>query len=280
MHHFILLFRCRDDLGIIQHVSSILTENLAHIDTIQQTCLKDEEEAYLFSRIQFHIKDLNSVPKLRSDFKVFLTRLNGYFHIKNTKDIAVMPIMCSRESHCLKELLYQWKEGSLNIKIPFIISNSDRHQELASFYGVPYHYIPVSTNDRKENEVLDLVKGSDTLILARYMQILSGDFIDAYGKDIINIHHSFLPSFKGSNPYKQALDYGVKIIGATTHYVTIDLDEGPIIKQAVIDISHEDSVQTLKTKGQHLEKITLLETVRLQADYRILRFRNKTVVFK
>ncbi len=180
----------------------------------------------------------------------------------------------------MAEILYLWKTGELNLNIPFIISNFSAHQELAEQYKIPFYFINATKNDRQEDAILKIIDGkTDFLILARYMLVLSPQFLNAYKKDIINVHHGFLPSFKGMNPYKQALDRGVKIIGATSHFVTEGLDEGPIIAQAVEPISHKDDLKNLIRKGKNLEKKVLIEAIHNYIDYRVMQYNNKTIIF-
>ena len=169
------------------------------------------------------------------------------------------------------------------MQIPFVISNHETTRALVEHHGIPFHYLPVTkeTKAEQEQQFLDLIReDSDFLIMARYMQILSSDFLGNYGKDVINIHHSFLPSFIGANPYRQAYDRGVKIIGATAHYATTDLDEGPIIEQAVARVTHTDTVPTLKRKGRTLEQNALAAAIDAHAEHRVIRHGNKTIVFE
>ncbi len=178
-------------------------------------------------------------------------------------------------------VLYRVSSGELRVVVPLVVSNHDVCRDLVEGYGIPFHHLPVTKETKPEQEArfLELVKeSSDFFVLARYMQILSEDFLGAYGKHIINIHHSFLPSFKGADPYRQAYDRGVKIIGATAHFATTDLDEGPIIEQAVGRVTHKDDVAMLKQKGRDLEKQALAAAIRAYIEHRVIRFENKTVI--
>jgi formyltetrahydrofolate deformylase len=193
-----------------------------------------------------------------------------------------MGIFVSKQDHCLVDLLYLHRSGELRVEIPFVISNHDTVREIVESAGIAFYNFPVKpeTKAEKEKEQLSLAKDkSDFLVLARYMQIFSAGFVDEYGKDIINIHHSFLPSFKGSNPYRQAYERGVKVIGATAHYVTAELDEGPIISQMVEPVSHRDSISMLKRKGRNLEKLALASAIQAHLEHRVIRYENKTIVF-
>jgi formyltetrahydrofolate deformylase len=193
-------------------------------------------------------------------------------------------ILVSQFDHCLADLLYRHRSGELRCDIPLIISNHETTQELAQFYQIPFHFIPTPDASKKsqfEKEQLDLLKNYsvDVIALARYMQILSSDFVNHYPSQIINIHHSFLPAFLGAKPYHRAHERGVKLIGATSHYVTQTLDDGPIIEQDVIRISHRDSVKDLIQKGRDLEKIIFSRAIRWHLESRVLVYGNKTVVF-
>jgi len=191
-------------------------------------------------------------------------------------------ILVSRLDHCLVDLLWRWKSGELCMDIPFIVSNHPDLETLAQMYGIPFHHFPVQRATRRADQerMLEFVSGKvDFLILARYMQILDPFFVSAYPCQIINIHHSFLPAFIGANPYHRAFERGVKIVGATAHYVTNDLDEGPIIAQDVVHCNHRDTAEDLVRKGKDVERRVLAEAVRLYTEDRVLVYANKTIVF-
>jgi formyltetrahydrofolate deformylase len=192
-----------------------------------------------------------------------------------------MGILVSRHDHCLLDVLYRWQSGELDVAPDCVVSNHPDLAPLAERHGIPFHHIPTSRETRAgaEREILARVVDTDFLVLARYMQILSGDFLEAYGRDVINIHHSFLPSFRGADPYRQARERGVKIIGATAHFVTEDLDEGPIIEQMVERVSHRDDVETLRRKGRILEQQALANALHAHAEHRVIRYKNQTIVF-
>jgi len=194
-----------------------------------------------------------------------------------------MVILVSKQDHCLADLLYRHRGGELSCDIPLIISNHSDNKPLADFYGIPYEFVEVRKEDKRnaEQRILALLKqhSPDFIVLARYMQILSNEFVDTYQHRIINIHHSFLPAFVGAKPYHRAFARGVKLIGATSHYVTEVLDDGPIIEQDVVRISHRDSVEDLLGKGRDLERVVLARAVRWHIENRILLYGNKTVVF-
>lgn len=231
-----------------------------------------------FIRLEFCHE--SSLAEMQEQFKPLAEKLSARFSFVDKNKPLRMGILASKEGHCLNDVLYHYQSGQFHVKIPFVISNHKNLEDLVSRYGIPFYHIPASSQDRREGEILKIVKEeSDFLVLARYMQILSPKFIEAYGRDIINIHHSFLPSFKGAAPYKQAFDRGVKVIGATAHFVTDDLDEGPIIEQVVSKVSHRDSVESLMRKGQNLEKQALAQAVHDYTEYRIIRYHHKTIVF-
>jgi formyltetrahydrofolate deformylase len=194
-----------------------------------------------------------------------------------------MVIMVSKYDHCLLELLWRWRSGELNVDIPFVISNHEELRSTVEGLGLAYYYIPMTkeTKEAQEGKTLELLQGQvDFIVLARYMQILSGEFIRHYPSQIINIHHSFLPAFVGANPYKHAYERGVKLIGATGHYVTEELDQGPIIEQDVRRVSHRDSVQDLIAVGRDIERAVLARAVAAHIEDRVIAYENKTIVFE
>jgi formyltetrahydrofolate deformylase len=204
------------------------------------------------------------------------------WQLSSNKKRKRMAIFVSKADHCLSELLWRWKSNEIAVDIPMVISNHADLKELVEGYCIPFYHIPLSqeTKGDAERKTLELMKGKvDFIVLARYMQILSPNFISHYPKQIINIHHSFLPAFVGANPYVRAFNRGVKLIGATAHYVTNDLDEGPIIEQDVQRINHRYTVEGLKTAGRHVEKRVLAEAVSWHVEDKVLVHGNKTIVF-
>lgn len=235
-------------------------------------------------RVQFNMPSL--LERVESFRKEFATIAEAFsmeweFHLVNER--KRMAIFASREDHCLLDLLWRWRSGELAVDIPLIISNHELLRPVAESFGIPFYHVPVTpeTKPMAEAEELRLLEEAevDFSVLARYMQILSGDFLRQHGKPIINIHHSFLPAFKGARPYHQAYARGVKIIGATAHYVTEDLDQGPIIDQDVVRVNHKDDPESLKQKGRNIERLVLANAVRLHIEDRIITYGNKTVVF-
>ncbi|KAH7438497.1 hypothetical protein KP509_04G017500 [Ceratopteris richardii] len=194
-------------------------------------------------------------------------------------------VLVSRKDHCLIDLLHLWQEGKIPVQISCIISNHVREENthvirFLTRHRIPYYFVPANKQSRHEDEILQLVSQTDFLVLAHYMQILSPEFLKAYGRDIINIHHGLLPSFKGANPYKQAYEAGVKLIGATSHFVIEELDGGPIIEQMVDRVSHRDGLESFAMKSQYLEKACLVKAIKYYCELRIIRYdRKKTIVF-
>ena len=280
MQTVILLFQCDDKKGIVATLSDFIFKHDGNIVTADQYST-DPAGGHFFIRIEFYI-DETRYDKLavEKDFLSVAGQFNAEWNMYYKHEKLRMGIFVSEPDHCLVDLLYLWKSGDLNITIPFVVSTCAGHREIVEQYKVPFHYIPATKDDCKESELLEIAgKQSDFLVFARYMLILSADFLKKYNKDIINIHHSFLPSFKGAAPYKQAFEKGVKVIGATAHFVTEKLDEGPIISQIVEPVSHRDSVGELERKGKNLEKRALAHAVHNYIDYRIIKYKNKTIVF-
>lgn len=277
---FILLFQCADQRGIVAKISDFIFKNGGNIITADQYSTDPENGAF-FLRIEFLLDyDHCNRTDLHTAFLPISASFNAQWHLYDKHERLRMGIFVSKPDHCLHELLYLWKSGELRVSIPFVASNCDAHRELVESHKIPFHFIPATPTDRREPEFLALAKAeSDFLVLARYMMVLSHGFLQQYGKDIINIHHGFLPSFKGAHPYRQAFDQGVKVIGTTAHFVNEKLDEGPIITQMVEYVSHQDSVDSLVRKGKKLEQHALAKAIEAYVDHRVLRFQNKTIVF-
>ncbi len=283
METAILLIQCPDMTGIVAKLSNCVFENKCNITRSDQHST-DAEGGRFFMRLEFMFQGGEAERKdLEGNIGSIAEELNAEWNICYTSDRLSMGILVSKQDHCLYDLLYRQSSGELAVDIPLVISNHEKVRDLVEHFQIPFHHIPVSRESKmqSEAELLELVKDkTDFLVLARYMQIISDGFLGAYGREIINIHHSFLPSFKGANPYKQAYDRGVKIIGATAHYVSADLDEGPIIAQEVERVSPKDGVADLKRKGKNLEKVTLANAVHAHIQRRIIRHSNKTIVFE
>ena len=278
---FVLLFKCVDRQGIVAGVSDFIFKRGGNIiDAGQYTT--DPEHGLFFMRTEFSI-DRNrwNKEKLTEEFVLATEKVHAECKIYDKLAHLLRGILVSRPGQCLLELLYLWKSKELDVKIPFVISNFEEQRSLVESYGVPFYFIPATKDNSKEEEILDIVKQeSDFLVLARYMIMLSPRFLKEYGKDIVNIHHGLLPSFKGPDPYQQAFEKGVKVIGATAHFANEFLDEGPIISQQVEHVTHKDDAASLSRKGRNLEKRALADSVLNYTDYRVIRHDNKTVVFE
>lgn len=277
-----LLITCPDKKGIVATVADFLYKhnaNILHADEHQ-----DSEKNLFFLRTQW---DMSGFALSRKKFEVRFAPIADKFQMKwkifYSTDKPKIAIFASKEEHCLSDLLYRHKSKELNCGIPLIISNHPDAKALSGFHGIPFYEIDMDKDNKTgaEQRILSLLKKNnvDLVVLARYMRILSENFIHEFGNPIINIHHSFLPAFVGSKPYHQAYERGVKVIGATAHYVTADLDQGPIIGQDVLRVSHRDSVGDLAQKGKDIEKIVLSRAVKLHIENRVLTYGNKTVVF-
>ena len=280
MNIFVLIFQCKDQKGIVAKISDFIFQHNGNIIALDQYST-NPSAGHFFMRVEFMFDnkrfDLDRLDvKLRAISKYF----KAGFKLFDLDKMLRMGILVSKPDHCLADILYLWRRGELAVNIPFVISNFAGHREFVEQHKIPFYFIPAAKGDRKEREILQRVaKTTDLLVLARYMLVLSRGFIKSYSKDIINIHHGFLPSFKGANPYQQALDGGVKVIGATAHFVTDKLDEGPIITQAVEGVSHKDDLKCLLFKGRSLEERALHDALRAYIEHRVIRFRNKTVIF-
>ncbi len=277
----VLLWQCPDQPGIIARLSGLLFEHTGNILSSDQYT-SDPEKGRFFIRIEFVFdEDLYTREYLETALAHAAQELEAEWGLYYAGRVLRMAIAVSRYDHCLADLLYRVRSGELRVEVPLVVSNHNTARELVEGHGIPFHHVPVAVDTRggQEARLLTLLRGaSDFLVLARYMQVLSADFLRAYGKDVINIHHSFLPSFKGADPYRQAYDRGVKIIGATAHFATTDLDEGPIIEQVVGPVSHKDSVEDLRQKGRELERAALANAIRAYIEHRVIRYRNKTII--
>ncbi|WP_027093189.1 formyltetrahydrofolate deformylase [Cohnella thermotolerans] len=277
-----MLILCPDRAGIVATVSQFLYEQGANIVQSDQYTM-DPEGGMFFMRIEFDLNNLeSSLPALQEDFARVADRFSMKWSIYRAGRRKRIAVLVSKEDHCLLELLWQWQSGDLDADISMVISNHEDMRQLVESYGIPYHYIPVTpeTKAEAERQQLELTEGKvDLVILARYMQIVTPRFIERFPNRIINIHHSFLPAFVGGKPYHQAYSRGVKLIGATAHYVTEELDAGPIIEQDVQRVSHRENVSELKRMGRHIERTVLARAVKWHVEDRIVVYQNKTVVF-
>jgi formyltetrahydrofolate deformylase len=281
-NQFVLTLRCPDRPGIVHAVSGFLVEHSGNILQSQQ--YGDPETGRFFMRVQFETADGGGLEGLRDAFTGVADRFGMSWELWDARARYRTLIMVSRFGHCLNDLLFRWNTGTLQIDIPAIVSNHRDFEALAASYGIPYYYMPVTreTKADAEEQLLKLVDDLDIhlVVLARYMQILSDETTRALAGRAINIHHSFLPSFKGARPYHQAHSRGVKLIGATAHYVTSDLDEGPIIEQDVARVDHNATAEDLVAAGRDVESQVLSRAVRWHSETRVLLNDTKTVVFR
>jgi formyltetrahydrofolate deformylase len=292
----VLLINCPDRKGLVARVATMLYErgaNILHADQHQ-----DQHEGLFFMRVEWALDAENAngnedaapdaasrfdLEEFRTAFAPLAADLNLRWRLIASARQTRVALYCSQYLHCMADLLHRWRTGELNCEIPVIVSNHRAVENLAVFYGIPFEYVPVTAATRAEAEArqLELMEqyGIELVVLARYMQILTPGFVNRYPRAIINVHHSFLPAFTGAKPYHAAYERGVKLIGATSHYVTEVLDDGPIIEQDVARISHRDQVEDLVERGRDLERMVLSRAVRWHLDHRILCYGNKTVVF-
>ena len=290
----VLLIDCPDQKGLVARVSSLLYRhgaNILHADQHQ-----DHELGLFFMRVEWALNGASndsSAPAAGSkpfDLKAFeaefaplAAELKMRWQLTSSDRLPRVALFCSQYLHCMADLLHRWRTGELLCEIPLIVSNHRDVERLAGFYGIPFEHVDVTaaTRDAAEDRQLELLSRNkiDLVVLARYMQVLSPAFVARYPAAIINVHHSFLPAFTGARPYHAAHARGVKLIGATSHYVTEALDDGPIIEQDVARVSHRDQVEDLVARGRDLERMVLSRAVRWHLDRRILCYGNKTVVF-
>ncbi|MGA2276997.1 MAG: formyltetrahydrofolate deformylase [Terracidiphilus sp.] len=287
----VLLIDCPDQKGLVARVSSMLYRhgaNILHADQHQ-----DHEQGLFFMRVEWALGLAEGSPSgpsenfnldaFKTEFAGLAAELGMRWQLTTSARLPRVALFCSQYLHCMADLLHRWRTGELHCEIPLIVSNHRDVEKLAAFYGIPFEHVAVTSATRAESEArqLDLLARHkiELVVLARYMQILSPAFVAQYPASIINVHHSFLPAFTGAKPYHAAHARGVKLIGATSHYVTEVLDDGPIIEQDVARISHRDQVEDLVARGRDLERIVLSRAVRWRLDRRILCYGNKTVIF-
>ncbi|MBE5033087.1 formyltetrahydrofolate deformylase [Gallalistipes aquisgranensis] len=279
----VLLMHCPDRQGILAIATRFINENGGNIIYLDQHV--DRDEQVFFMRIEWQLENFR-IPKedIEEVFnRLFARRYGVTLNVYFSDRIPRMAIFVSKMSHCLYDLLARYTAGEWQVELPLIVSNHPDLRSVAERFDIPFHHIPITKDNKAEQEqkTFKLLSENriDFVVLARYMQILSEDFINRYPHNIINIHHSFLPAFVGARPYHAAHERGVKLIGATSHYVTTELDAGPIIEQNIVRISHRDSVASLIHKGQDLEKIVLSQAVEKHIERKILTYKNKTVIF-
>jgi formyltetrahydrofolate deformylase len=278
----VLLLSCADTAGLVHGVAEFVLSIGGNILHAEQHV--DREAGVFFQRVEFDFDEAAvSRPELGTAFAPVADRFGMDVTLRFADERPRIALLASREPHCLADLLGRWRSGELPAEVAVVVSNHQDHAALAEFSGVPFFHVPVTAQNKADQErrLVGLLSGYDVeaVVLARYMQVLTSTVLDAYPARIINIHHSFLPAFVGAKPYHQAQERGVKLIGATAHYATPDLDEGPIIAQDVVAVSHRDSVDDLVRKGRDLETVVLARAVRAHVEHRTLVFGNKTIVF-
>ena len=279
----ILLLSCADQKGLVAAISNFISDNGGNIVNLDEHV--DSDEKMFFIRVEWEIGGLQfGKDELHSKFKSLATKFSAKWKIEFKEEKPKLAIFVSKYDHALQEILWRYKLGEFDVEITAIISNHNDLSTLADNYNIPFIHFPINKENKNEQESkeVEVLKKLDVdlIVLARYMQILSADFVSKFPNKIINIHHSFLPAFIGSNPYKQAFERGVKMIGATSHFVTNDLDEGPIIAQDIVRISHKDSVKDLVRKGRDLERLVLAKALHSFLEHRVLVHKGKTIVFE
>ena len=281
----ILLLHCPDRLGIITEITKFITDNNGNIVYLDQYV--DEVDHMFFMRVEWELTDFLIPSEKLEEYidTLYSKRYDMKFRLYFGNVKPRMAIFVSRMSHCLYDLLARYKAGELNVEIPCIVSNHEDLRYVANQFNIPYYVWSIkkdwSNKQEVEQQEMQMLRDLKVnfIVLARYMQIISDEMIEAYPSRIINIHHSFLPAFVGAKPYHQAYQRGVKIIGATSHYVTAELDAGPIIEQDVVRITHKDTPDSLALKGKDLEKIVLSRAVKKHVERKVLTYKNKTIIF-
>ena len=275
-------FSCPDQSGIVHSVSSFIVTVGGNITESQQ--YEDRDTKLFFMRVAFDVADSTNLDNVRGAFAAVAERFGMKWKLVDTARKERVMLMVSKYEHCLNDLLFRHRSGALDVEIPLIVSNHRDLEVMAAWYGIPFVHVPVTADSKSEAEAtmrsLVAEHNIDLIVLARYMQILSDDFCRDFSGSIINIHHSFLPSFKGAKPYHQAHERGVKLIGATAHYVTSDLDEGPIIEQEVARVDHAHTPEQLAAVGRDVEAQALARAVRWHAEHRVYLSGDRTIIFK
>ena len=282
MKYFVYLVQCPDQTGLVSRISTFFYEKSFNILHCQQ--YTDIAQNQYFMRLKL---DLDSLPSSRGDlerkFEEFAGPLKLEWSVHYSDHLQRVAILATKSPHCLYDLLMRQQEGEISCEIPVVISNHPELESVADKFRIPFYCFPTSKEKKSQQElqVRQLLKQHhiDLVVLARYMQILSEEFVKEYPQKIVNIHHSFLPAFKGPNPYQQAYDTGVKMIGATAHYVIAELDEGPVIEQDVESVTHEHSNKDLEQIGRDIERIVLARAVKAHLEHRIIVSKRRTIVF-
>ena len=280
----ILLVSCPDQIGLIHTITEFISRHNGNIVQLNEHVERPDNS--FFFRVEWELEHF-TIPKseLAKELeKALFSKYKMQWQLYFTDEKPRMAVFVSESSHCIYDIFSRYFSDEWFVEIPAILSNHRTHEELADKYNIPFYYFEMTSSNKTDQERKQLALlqelGIDFIVLARYMQILSHEFVANFENKIINIHHSFLPAFAGAKPYHRAFERGVKIIGATSHYVTKDLDEGPIIEQSVAKVSHKDTVDDLKTKGKDIEKMVLSRAIGLHLQRRVLVHKNKTIVFE
>jgi formyltetrahydrofolate deformylase len=277
-----LVISCPDKVGIVAAASRFVADRGGSL--LESNHHTDVEQGWFYMRNVISADSLNvSLEKFRDDFALLAADFDMQWHLRDNAELQRVVVLASHASHCLADILHRWKSGELACQIPCVISNHENLRSMVEWHGIPFHHVPVPKEDKSAafaqvDDIIDRHK-ADTVVLARYMQIIPPTLCEQYAGRLINIHHSFLPSFIGANPYQKAYDRGVKLIGATCHYVTEDLDEGPIIEQDVIRVNHSCDKDDMVRLGRDVEQSVLSRGLRYHLEDRVIVRGNKTVVF-
>lgn len=277
-----LVISCPDQVGLVAAVSTFIAERGGSL--VESNNHTDIQQGWFFMRNVIGTDTMSVSPaEFREQFSALAQSHDMSWHLRENRELQRVVIMASQSSHCLADILHRWKSGELACEIPCVISNHENLRSMVEWHGIPFHYVPVPKDDKAEafkqvEEIVDRHR-AETLVLARYMQIIPPALCHRFAGRLINIHHSFLPSFIGANPYQKAYDRGVKLIGATCHYVTEDLDEGPIIEQDVIRVNHSCDKDDMVRLGRDVEQAALSRGLRYHLEDRVIVHGNKTVVF-
>ena len=278
----ILKLSCKDQVGIVAKISSILAESNCNI--VESKQFTDQKNGNFFIRQSFTLLNDNTLPTLKNNLEHLAKILKANFFLSEIECPMKTIMLVSRFDHCLNDILFRVRNNSLNLKIKAVVSNHKIAEEIANFSNIPFHYLPIEKSNKlaQEEKIKEIIykNNVELIVLARYMQVLSEKFTNEFEGKIINIHHSFLPSFKGAKPYHQAFDRGVKVIGATAHYVTKDLDDGPIIEQDTQEVNHEMMPNDLVLMGRDIESRVLYRAIKAHSERRVFLNNNRTIVFR
>ena len=277
----VLKLSCKDQVGIVAKISSTLAE--CNCNIVESKQFTDQKNGNFFIRQSFLLLNDEMLPYLKNNLELLAKKLNADFFLSEIECPMNTIILVSKFDHCLSDILFRVRNNSLNLNIKAVVSNHKTAEDIANFSNIPFHYLPIEKSNKldQEKKLIEII-GNDVelIVLARYMQVLSEQFTNEYRGKIINIHHSFLPSFKGAKPYHQAFDRGVKVIGATAHYVTKDLDEGPIIEQDTQEVNHEMMPNDLVLMGRDIEARVLYRAIKAHSERRVFLNDNRTIVFR